>query len=95
MKSIGHDNFNGELTHNVSAHPKVDMRTGELLTFGYSSAAPYLYYSAFNQKRERTEKRKIKITSPRMIHDFSITENYIIFPDLPLEVRGDLAIKKS
>lgn len=95
VKSIGHDNFDGDLTHNVSAHPKVDMRTGELLTFGYSNFEPYLYYSAFNEKRERTASTKVKISSPRMIHDFSITENYIIFPDLPLEVRGDLAIRKS
>jgi carotenoid cleavage dioxygenase-like enzyme len=24
IKSIGHDDFNGQLKHNVSAHPKVD-----------------------------------------------------------------------
>ena len=35
IKSIGFDDFGGQLTHNVSAHPKVDARTGELCAFGY------------------------------------------------------------
>ena len=35
IKSIGFDNFDGQLTHNVSAHPKVDRNTGEMMAFGY------------------------------------------------------------
>jgi len=35
IKSIGNDNFNGQLEHNVSAHPKVNAVTGEFLAFGY------------------------------------------------------------
>jgi carotenoid cleavage dioxygenase-like enzyme len=37
----------------------------------------------------------IKITSSRMIHDFPITDNYIIIPDLALEFKPDTAIKEG
>jgi len=49
IKSIGHDNFDGDLTHNVSAHPAVDKKTGEFLTFGYHVDGSYLSYSVFNK----------------------------------------------
>ena len=35
IKSIGHERFRGQLKHNVSAHPKVNRRTGEFFAFGY------------------------------------------------------------
>lgn len=35
----------------------------------------------------------IKITSSRMIHDFPITDNYIIIPDLAFEFKPDKAMK--
>lgn len=35
----------------------------------------------------------VPISSGRMIHDFAITENYVIFPDLPMEFRPDLVLK--
>ena len=37
----------------------------------------------------------IPISSRRMIHDFMITENYIIIPDSPLEFNPEAPIKES
>lgn len=37
----------------------------------------------------------IKITSKRMIHDFPITNDYIIVPDTPMEFKPDLAMKEG
>lgn len=93
IKSIGHDDFDGELKHNVSAHPKVDRKTGEMMAFGYDVINSCVHYSVINKLRKVVSNLTIPITSARMIHDFAITENYAIIPDLPMELRPDLCIK--
>ena len=90
IKSIGHDDFDGQLTHNVSAHPKVDRKTGDLLTFGYNVEKALLHYTLIDKNSKITSSLDIPISSIRMIHDFAVTENHVIFPDLPLEFRPDL-----
>ena len=65
---------------------KVDKKTGDFFAFGYSMKEPYLNYSLINKNRELTNYVKVRITSARMIHDMLITENYMIFPDLPAEL---------
>ena len=35
VNSSGYNDFEGQLNHNVSAHPKVDKKKQELITFGY------------------------------------------------------------
>jgi len=58
ITSIGFDDFDGQLTHNVSAHPKVDRKTGELLCFGYGldDGKGVIHYSLFNKDRKLTLK---------------------------------------
>jgi len=63
------------------------------MAFGYDVMSPNLHYSLFNKSKKLVSSMKIPITSVRMIHDFPITENYIIFPDLPMEFRIDLVFK--
>lgn len=101
IKSIGFDDFDGQLTHNVSAHPKVDRKTGELLCFGYDASGSrsdgkgQVFYSLFNKERKLLLSTVIPVTSPRMIHDFIITENHVIIPDSPMELRPDLTVKEN
>lgn len=51
IQSIGYDNFNGQLTHHVSAHPKVDRKTGHFMAFGYDREIPVVHYSLFDKDR--------------------------------------------
>ena len=65
----------------------MDRKTGELITFGYNffgEDGAYLKYSLFNSKKELTNSLKIPIRGPVMIHDIAITEDYVIFNDLPM-----------
>ncbi len=84
LTTEGEHDFDGTLTHNFTAHPKVDMKSGEMMTFGYGMSPPYLTYSVVNTQGRASHTTEITIPKPVMMHDCAITENYTIFPDLPL-----------
>ncbi len=68
----------------VSAHPKVDERTGELLFFNYGTEAPYLHYGVVDPADELVHYVDIPLPGPRLPHDMAFTENYAILNDCPL-----------
>jgi carotenoid cleavage dioxygenase len=83
LETIGEYDFAGKLTSPMTAHPKIDPRSGEMLFFGYSPFPPYLQYHVANKQGEIVHSINIEIPAPVMIHDFAITENYAIFFDTP------------
>ena len=74
----------------ISAHPKVDVRTGEMLFFNYSKKAPFMHYGVVDRHGKLTHFMPIELPGPRMPHDIAFTENFTIFNDLPLFWREDL-----
>ena len=67
----------------ISAHPKVDERTGELMFFNYSKHAPYMHYGLVGPDDRLSHYQPIPLAGPRLPHDMAFTENYVIFNDLP------------
>lgn len=72
----------------VTAHPKLDPRTGEMVWFGYgvgpmplSAGMSYGITGA-----DGVVKRRQDFQAPyaAMVHDFMVTENHALFPILPL-----------
>ena len=68
----------------VSAHPKVDDATGELLFFNYSTEAPYMNYGVVDTNDELVHYTPIPLPGPRLPHDMAFTPNYTILNDCPL-----------
>jgi carotenoid cleavage dioxygenase len=68
----------------VSAHPKVDDATGEMLFFNYGKDAPYMHYGVVDQNDALVHYVDIPLPGPRLPHDMAFTENYAILNDLPL-----------
>ena len=68
----------------VSAHTKVDERTGEMLVFGYGKDAPHLWYGVVDGAGELVHQTAIELPGPRLPHDMAFTTNYAIFNNLPL-----------
>lgn len=88
LETIGPHTFNGQLTSPVTAHPKVDPVTGEMMFFGYSLVQPpYVKYSVVSAAGELLRTVQIDLPVGVMMHDFAITEHYTIFMDLPLTFR--------
>jgi carotenoid cleavage dioxygenase len=67
----------------ISAHPKVDGRTGELLFFNYSTHAPYMHYGVVDRHRRRVHYVPVPLPGPRLPHDMSFSEHYSILNDFP------------
>ncbi len=84
LETKGETNFDGQLTHNFTAHPKVDAKTGELMTFGYQPVPPYLSYSVIDKNGKFTHQTTVDLPKAVLMHDCAITEHYTLFLDLPL-----------
>lgn len=80
LETIGETNFGGKLQGAFSAHPHIDPRTGEMLSFGY---VPNLKYMRFSPSGEMLQCEEIAVPKPTMMHDFTFTKNHAIFFDSP------------
>lgn len=93
LNTVGPTDFNGVLKGPFTAHPKICPVTGELLAFGYAPLPPYLTYLRVAADGTLAQVEPITVTGPTMMHDFNITENYVIFMDLPAVFNLDLALE--
>ncbi len=74
----------------ISAHPKVDEATGELLFFNYSTKAPYCHYGVVGSDNALKHFVPIELPGARLPHDMAFTENFAIFNDCPLYWKPEL-----
>ncbi|KAI5650022.1 hypothetical protein M9H77_36027 [Catharanthus roseus] len=82
LSTIGRFDFDGQLDDPVIAHPKIDPKTGDLLTLSYNVLkSPYLKFFKFDKYGNKSRDISISLPQPTMIHDFAITENQVIIPD--------------
>jgi carotenoid cleavage dioxygenase len=84
LDTVGAYDFNGKLQTGMTAHPKVCGKNGELLFFAYGLVPPYLTYHRVSAAGELVQSEQIEVKGATMVHDFNVTENFIIFMDLPL-----------
>ncbi|KAA1248412.1 carotenoid oxygenase family protein [Mycobacterium simiae] len=84
--TLGKESWNGRFPVDcgVSAHPKVDANTGELLFFNYTKQDPYMHYGVVDQNNELVHYVDVPLPGPRLPHDMAFTENYAILNDFPL-----------
>lgn len=77
----------------ISAHPKLDEATGELLFFNYSTHAPFMHYGVVGPDNKLKHYIPIELPGPRLPHDMAFTRNYSIMADLPLFWDADILAK--
>ena len=85
LETVGEWDFNGQLEQSMTAHPKLDPKTGELHFYRYSFFnSPYLHYYIADKNGNIIRKTPINVSEPVMFHDMVITDNYAIFFHCPL-----------
>lgn len=66
-----------------TAHPKVDGRTGEMVTYGYEAeglATNAIWLYAIDANGQVTSERKLAAPYLSMVHDIALSQNYILIP---------------
>jgi carotenoid cleavage dioxygenase-like enzyme len=79
LETTGRYDFAGKLTGGMTAHPKIDPVTGEMLMFRYSLRPPFLVYRVVDPSGAIVRDVPIDTGASFMVHDFSFTANHVVF----------------
>lgn len=66
----------------MTAHPKIDTQTGELLSFCSSWAEPWLRYFVCDASGATVVDQLVEVPAPAMMHDMAITRRFSLLLDL-------------
>ncbi len=92
LETLGPYDFGGQLRTAMTAHPKICPATEEMYFFGYGFTPPYLTYHVADAAGQLVVSREVDVPGSTMMHDFNLTERFVIFMDLPAVFDLDRAL---
>lgn len=85
LDTEGPCDFDGTLFGGYTAHPHTDPRTGELHAVSYSfTRGRTVQYSVIDTAGRARRTVDIEVGGSPMMHDFSLTDKYVVIYDLPV-----------
>ena len=84
LETLGIQTYDGKRRCGLSAHPKVDPVTGEMVWFDYQPIPPYLTYGVISPDGELVHQAEITLDGPRLQHDIAITEHWSVLMDMSM-----------
>jgi carotenoid cleavage dioxygenase len=97
LETLGSYDFGGALkSETMTAHVRIDPDTGELFFYGYEAdglASTKIAYGIVDKDGNLTREQSFDAPYCAMMHDFTITENYALFPIYPTV--ADLDVLKA
>ena len=85
LETVGPETFGGSQPAGITAHPKVDPRTGEMVVFCYDLHPPYLTWSSIRPDGSGTTPTPVEgLARPVMIHDMALTPHFVVLVLSPL-----------
>ena len=93
LDTICHTDLDGGLPHGYTAHPKRDPRTGELHAISYWWGRPAVVeYTVIDPAGSVRRRVDVPVPGGPMIHDCSLTEQFVVVYDLPVTFDLDAAM---
>jgi carotenoid cleavage dioxygenase-like enzyme len=95
LETRGDCHFGGRIA-TFTAHPKADPRTGQWIAFGFASSGLYsrdCRYYEIDAEGEITHEAPFEVPYYCMLHDFGVTQDYVIFPVIPIAGAGAEALQ--
>jgi 8'-apo-carotenoid 13,14-cleaving dioxygenase len=85
LNTIAHDPFGGTLSNGFSAHPHLDLETGELHAVCYKGdVTDTVWHTVVDAKGNVRREEPVRVQHGPLIHDCMITASYVIILDLPV-----------
>ncbi|HZV56033.1 MAG TPA: carotenoid oxygenase family protein [Sphingobium sp.] len=88
LETFGYTDFGGrQQSQTFCAHPKIDPATGNMCAFSYMSQGPLTYdmsYMEISPSGELLYEIPFMNKYLCMMHDFGVTEDYVVFAVMPL-----------
>ncbi|MFI7704737.1 carotenoid oxygenase family protein [Nonomuraea sp. NPDC049480] len=84
LDTVGACDFDGGLPGGFAAHTHTDPATGELHAMAYFFGWDHHQHIVIDAKGAVTQVRDIPIADAPMLHDFALTERYVVIYDLPV-----------
>jgi carotenoid cleavage dioxygenase len=96
LDTVGPCDFDGTLPGGYTAHPKRDPATGELHAVSYFfGMGNRVRYSVIGTDGRARRTLDIPVTGSPMMHDFSLTERYVVLYDLPVTFDAAQAVAEA
>ena len=83
LDTVGEFSFGDRLQGPMTAHPKTDPETGELIFFGYSPFPPFVRLHVADASGELVTSVPVDLPAAVMMHDFAVSRDRIVLFDLP------------
>lgn len=96
LESLGEHSFDGKLVGPMTAHPKIDPESGEMLFFGYRAKGMFtkdMSYHVVDRNGTLTRSEWFEAPFSSMVHDFITTREHVLFPIFPLTGSLERAMK--
>ena len=96
LESKGTWRYDSQFEGPMTAHPKIDPKTGEMLFFGYMVSGPFsagMSYQTVDANGVLTRSERFDAPFASMVHDFITTDEHVIFPIFPATGSMERAMK--
>jgi carotenoid cleavage dioxygenase len=95
LDTVGPCDFDGTLPGGYAAHTKLDRRTGELHAVAYFWGWDHLQHVVLGPDGRVSGTTDVPVVDGPMVHDFALTERYVVLLDLPVTFSMDAAAAGS
>lgn len=93
LSTVGAYTFDGALDGSMTAHPKIDPTTGQMVFFGYDLFDAVARVHHVDPGGALTRTQEVPLSDAVMMHDFQLTPNYVVLMDFPIVFDLDLALR--
>lgn len=88
LGTVGPFDFGRTLQRSMTGHPKLDPDSGHLFGFSYGLTDPWLVFYEYDRRGGLVRRMEIPAPFPSMVHDFVVTERYVVIPIFPMTMRA-------